>query len=184
MSDIKEHLSNYVDGNEHDGMLDQIMSDPELRQRWQNYHLVGDVIRNEVPAQINFDIAGQVAAQLELEPTVLAPKPSKQRFAMPAKVVQLSKQFGQYAIAAGVAAVAVVGVQQYGAQNSAVNPSPVLQTTPMLGAPTPASYQVPGMGAQNERTAEESAKEQQIRANAFLRDHLLQQRLNGVVVQH
>ncbi|WP_298442395.1 RseA family anti-sigma factor [uncultured Ferrimonas sp.] len=182
MTDRKEQLSAYVDGNDHDGMLDQVLSDPQLNQHWQNYHLIGDAMRNELPNELNFDIAAGVAAALEQEPTVLAPKPTKQRFALPAKVVQLGKQFGQYAIAAGVAAVAVVGVQQYGVQNS-VNPTPVLQTTPLLGAPTPASYQVPGMGQQNERSAEEEAKEQQMRANAFLRDHLLQQRLNGIVVQ-
>lgn len=182
MTDRKEQLSAFVDGNDHDDMLDQILSDSELKQRWHNYHLIGDAMRNELPKQLDFDIAANVAAAIESEPTVLAPTATKRRFAVPAKVIQFGKQVGQYAIAAGVAAVAVIGVQQYGAQPEAVQ-SPVLQTRPLLGAPTPASYQVPGMGQQQERSPEEEAKEQQMRANAFLRDHLLQQRLNGIVVQ-
>ncbi|WP_035387432.1 sigma-E factor negative regulatory protein [Ferrimonas senticii] len=182
VTDNKAQLSAFIDGHGQHDDIDAIMADEQLQQRWQNYHLIGDAMRGDLPNQLNFDIAAGVAAALADEPTVLAPKPSKRRFAMPAKVVQLGKQFGQYAIAAGVAAVAVVGVQQYGAEDID-SPMPVLQTRAMLGAPTPASYQVPGMGQpQPEMSAEQEALEQQKRANAFLRDHLLQQRLNGIVV--
>ncbi|WP_345336580.1 sigma-E factor negative regulatory protein [Ferrimonas pelagia] len=183
MTERQEQLSACVDGQEHGDILDRICAEPELQQQWHRYHLIGDAMRGELPATLQFDIADKVAMQLEQEPTILAPKPSKRRFALPAQVVSLGQRFGQYAIAAGVAAVAVVGVQQYGAEQSLTSPIPVLQTTPLLGAPTPASYSVPGMGVQEpQRDAEREAHEQHLRANAFLRDHLLQQRLNGIVV--
>ncbi|SHI23276.1 sigma-E factor negative regulatory protein [Ferrimonas marina] len=183
-TDRKEQVSAWMDGQGPDEVLDQIGSDPELAQRWHRYHLIGDAMRNELPQTLQLDIADKVAAQLEQEPTVLAPKTPRKRFAMPAKVVELGQRFGQYAIAASVAAVAVVGVQQYDAAGGDLDsPIPVLQTTPLLGAPSPVSYQAPDYVQNDQRLAEQDAKEQQLRANAFLRDHLLQQRLNGVAVE-
>ncbi len=181
MTEQKQRLSAYLDGEPETGMLERILQNSELTKQWRNYHLIGDVMRNETPAQMNLDIAANVAAALAEEPTILAPK-ARRRLVLPASVVQWGKQFGQYAIAAGVAAIAVIGVQQYGQTEAHSVANPVFQTQPLLGAPNLASYQVPGLGQRNELTAEQAAKEQQQRAHAFVHDHLLQQRLNGVVV--
>ncbi|GAA5192353.1 RseA family anti-sigma factor [Ferrimonas gelatinilytica] len=176
-----------VDGQTHDSVLDQISGDPEMMAQWHRYHLIGDAMRGELPQQIQLDIADRVAAALEQEPAILAPKVAKRRFSVPANAIAWGQKMGQYAIAAGVAAIAVVGVQQYGGEGAQDgSPLSVLQTTPILGAPTPVSYSVPGMGAeisQEQRLSEQEAQEQQQRANAFLRDHLLQQRINGIVLE-
>ncbi|SDJ00105.1 anti sigma-E protein, RseA [Ferrimonas sediminum] len=175
----KEAVSAWVDGQGSDRELGQWLNDEPMQQSWERYHLIGDAMRNELPQQMDLDIAANVAAALEQEPTVLAPKPQAKRAqALQGKVVQLSRRFGQYAIAATVAAIAVVGVQQYGAeqQNS---PLPVLNTLPVMGAPTPASYQANTPSARQAQSSEQQAQEQRRRVNAYLRDHLLQQRLKG-----
>lgn len=179
MTERKEKLSAWMDDQPVEGLYQDLLADAELSERWHRYHLIGDAMRNELPGTLQLDIAANVADALESEPAILAPQ-SRRRFAVPGKVIELGQRFGQYAIAATVAAVAVVGVQQYNAKE-AITPLPVLETMPMLGAPSPASYQVPGMGQPDRQAAdkERAALEQQRRANAFLRDHLLQQRLNG-----
>ncbi|TKB49367.1 anti-sigma factor [Ferrimonas sediminicola] len=179
MTERKEAVSAWVDGEGSDLELKQWLKDDQMQSTWDRYHLIGDAMRNELPKALNLDIAAGVAAALEQEPTVLAPKPSR-RALVSGKVVALSRRFGQYAIAATVAAIAVVGVQQYGAeqQNS---PVPVLNTLPVVGAPTPASYQAntPAARQAQAQSAEAQAMEQRRRVNAYLRDHLLQQRLKG-----
>ncbi|BDY03738.1 RseA family anti-sigma factor [Ferrimonas sp. YFM] len=186
MTERKEAVSAWVDGEGTDLDLKQWLKDEEMQSSWGRYHLIGDAMRNELPKELNLDIASSVAAALEQEPTVLAPKeepkssePSR-RSVVSGKVVEFSRRFGQYAIAATVAAIAVVGVQQYGAeqQNS---PVPVLNTLPVVGAPTPASYQAntPAARQAQAQSAEAQAMEQRRRVNAYLRDHLLQQRLKG-----
>ncbi|MBY5993491.1 sigma-E factor negative regulatory protein [Ferrimonas balearica] len=179
MTERKEKLSAWMDDQPSDGIYQDLLEDAQLSERWHRYHLIGDAMRNELPEHLQLDIAAQVAQSLEAEPAILAPR-ARRRFALPGKVVEMGQRFGQYAIAATVAAVAVVGVQQYSAEE-AVTPLPVLETMPMLGAPSPASYQVPGMGQSQSPAVdkEREAMEQQRRANAFLRDHLLQQRLNS-----
>ncbi|USD38370.1 MULTISPECIES: sigma-E factor negative regulatory protein [Ferrimonas] len=175
----KEAVSAWVDGQGSDRELEQWLNDEPMQQSWDRYHLIGDAMRNELPQQMDLNIAANVAAALEQEPTVLAPKSKTKRTqALQGKVVELSRRFGQYAIAATVAAIAVVGVQQYGAEQQN-NPLPVLNTLPVMGAPTPASYQANTPSARQAQSTEQQAQEQRRRVNAYLRDHLLQQRLKG-----
>ncbi|GAB6041651.1 sigma-E factor negative regulatory protein [Endothiovibrio diazotrophicus] len=44
------------------------LRDERLRERWQRYHLIGDVIRGEAAPQIAMDLAARVREQLESEP--------------------------------------------------------------------------------------------------------------------
>ena len=55
-------------------MLDAVKNDAELQLKWKSYHLIRDGLRQELPANINFDIADRVALALEAEPAILAPK--------------------------------------------------------------------------------------------------------------
>ena len=103
-----ERFSALVDGEEVQAseILSRIQNDDELRQRWQRYHLVRDALTGHVEGKNLPDISGQVSQALDDEPTVLAPKP---------KVSQLQsiyKQASGFAVAATVAAVAVITVQQ------------------------------------------------------------------------
>ncbi|APV50938.1 hypothetical protein BWI17_15320 [Betaproteobacteria bacterium GR16-43] len=94
-----------------DGELDPHASDraiqsctgcPEGKQAWDEYHLIGEVMRDGGARR--FDIASAVMAKLEQEPTVLAPRASR-RFPVRAQA------FGRiaFAAAASVATIGAVG---------------------------------------------------------------------------
>jgi sigma-E factor negative regulatory protein RseA len=98
---MKEKLSALIDGElggeDLRAHLGRLRADPELRNAWDAYHLIGDALRG----QISPEIAARVVARLREEPTVLAPRPGKGN--------PLGR-FGWYAMsaAASVAAVAFV----------------------------------------------------------------------------
>jgi sigma-E factor negative regulatory protein RseA len=97
---MKERLSavmdGEVDGPECDGCLDRLKDDPDLRELWGIYHLVGDAMRGDA----GIGLPGAFAARLAAEPTILAPRKAGVR-ARPGRWYALSA-------AASVAAVALV----------------------------------------------------------------------------
>lgn len=93
-------------------------------------------------------------------------------------MVPLFKQFGQYAIAASVALVAVIGVQNYNQGGVEDAPMPVLNTRPLIGSASPVSLQT-GPVQQNQSYTNERVMEQRHRINTYIQDHMLQQRLNN-----
>ena len=141
-------------------------------------------MRGELPKTMNLDLSASIAAAIELEPAIVAPIQTKIDETVVTKksnVIPLFKQFGQYAIAASVALVAVVGVQNY-SQESAIDasPLPVLNTRPLVGSVTPVSLQT-GPVQQNQGFTNVQVMEQRQRINAYIQDHMLQQRLNNGV---
>lgn len=103
-----EQLSHLMDGESDDEakLLAAIKEDAGLRARWERYHLIRDVMGNHLSEQGAISIAARVAAQLENEPTVLAPK--RRRFFSREAIV---KPAAGFAIAATIATVAVMSVQ-------------------------------------------------------------------------
>lgn len=55
-------------------LIPQLRHDRELRERWTNYHLIRDALRNNLPKRMCCDVADRVLAALTDEPTVLAPR--------------------------------------------------------------------------------------------------------------
>ena len=69
-----ERISALVDGDaEAANWLKAVVQDGEQQQVWSRYHLIGDAMRNELPKQLDTDLASRIAAALADEPTVLAP---------------------------------------------------------------------------------------------------------------
>ncbi|WP_434952677.1 sigma-E factor negative regulatory protein [Shewanella sp. HL-SH4] len=180
----QEWVSAAVDGEVDDKTLAQLASDVESHQEWQRYHMIGDTMRGELPAAIDLDITASIAAAIALEPTIMAPKASQSEQGAvvtankPSNVVSLFKQFGQYAIAASVALVAIVGVQSY--NQDPESPLPVFNTRPLVGTMSPVSLQT-GPVANQQGYSNEQVLEQRRRVNAYIQDHMLQQRLNPSV---
>jgi len=187
----QEWVSAAVDGEVDVQTLTQLASDVDSHQEWQRYHMIGDTMRGELPAAIDLDITASIAAAIELEATIMAPKNSiaieEQSVASntpkTSNVVSLFKQFGQYAIAASVALVAIVGVQSYDYSQDVESPLPVFNTRPLVGTMSPVSLQT-GPVANQQGYTNEQVLEQRKRINAYIQDHMLQQRLNpGVQVE-
>ncbi|QFU21698.1 anti-sigma factor [Shewanella eurypsychrophilus] len=182
----QEWVSAAVDGETDEQTLAELAADEGSHQQWRDYHMIGDAMRGELAKSINLDLSASIAAAIDKEPTIIAPvnKPSVSKQGQNnqtgfANVIPMFKQFGQYAIAASVALVAVVGVQNYN-QEASIDSAPlsVLNTRPLVGSVTPVSLQT-GPIQQNQSFTNDQVMEQRQRVNAYIQDHMLQQRLNN-----
>ncbi len=125
-----EQLSALADGDA--GALAEACArwrdDPEARQRWHAYHLIGDVLRSDdlaSPPGHDAAFLSALRGRLEREPVVLAPAPRRHRhWLLP----------GAAAAAGFVAVAGVVGVLRNGAPPA---------ETPVAAAPAPAGNVVP-----------------------------------------
>lgn len=190
----QEWVSAAVDGETDSQAVADLASDKASHEKWHNYHLIGDAMRGELPQTLNLDLSARIADAIEAEPTIIAPTSAPADSVEPqiaaakvagntVKVVPFYKQFGQYAIAAAVAMMAIVGVQNMNQADSNNDvTSPALVTRPLIGSASPVSFQGP---AAQQGYNNEQLREQQQRINSYLQDHLLQQRLNaGAVVDN
>tara|TARA_R110002167_G_scaffold162251_4_gene358689 strand:- start:697 stop:1326 length:630 start_codon:yes stop_codon:yes gene_type:complete len=176
MSQKFENLSALVDGEDSTStsssshVLDAVKNDAELQLKWKSYHLIRDGLRQELPANINFDIADRVAQALESEPAILAPKKTWRDLPLVGTVIPFAKQGGQMAIAASVAVAMIIGVQQFNHTDAnqpfnAAPPIPGIQ-----GGLSPVSFD------QTRAIPNSDGVEQRRRINAYLTDHKQQLR--------
>lgn len=188
----KEKLSALMDGELIDNVLISELESSEADQdTWKNYHLIGDVMRGDAPALPEWNIAENVAAAIELEPSHSAapvipavesqPTPQEARKGLPMWLTQ----FGQVAMAACVSLAVILGVQQYSGSDeieSASGDLPVLQTIPFSGNVEPVSLTRESLAepAKNEAQMQEHRR----RINALLQDYELQLRLNDDTENH
>lgn len=190
MSESKSELvsslvDNYQQNDElFDELFDQLSDDKftngDLSDIWSSYHLIGDVIRDEVPVSIQLDLSAQIAAVIMDEPTILAPSSSNGVVStFKARIIQFSKPFGQIAIAASAAGLMILSVQQNGTSNEIIMPNQVVQTIPFAGIADPVSF---NYQSTNKVSAKESYIIQQRRFQALLSDHNQQIKLNASVV--
>ena len=112
-----ERLSCFVDGElgpESTSLVDRMLRDEELKSAWGRYQVIGDALRRE---SCRFDptLLENIRTRLAEEPTVLAPGVLRKPHAGGA----LRRLAAGAAIAAGVAAVAVVGVNRLGTDHTA-----------------------------------------------------------------
>ncbi len=132
-----ERISSLIDG-EYDGALDvdscldHLAENKEASHRWERYHLIGDALKRNLPPVIDSQLASRVMAELENEPTVLAP---------PRTNSSIGKQIAGLAVAASVATIAVLGVQ-FMYKEDGLAPSPQvaqLQSPKVQGSTMPAN---------------------------------------------
>jgi sigma-E factor negative regulatory protein RseA len=141
---IKEQLSACLDGElpkaELDLLLKRVARDSQLRDSMGRYALIGEALRNERPA-VAKGLAAKVAAALEQE---TAPRPVSR--ISPVWMKRLRPAAG-IAVAAGVAAVAVLSVQQAGVQQptvtTALNDTPAAAVAGIESGIENPSYVVP-----------------------------------------
>lgn len=193
----QEWVSAAVDGEVDHKAIEDLSEDTASHEKWRNYHIIGDALRNDLPSSMDIDLSERIAEALEDEPLihvsfadskvgnktqesdaisenteVIAEKPK-------AKVIPLFKQFGQYAIAASVALVTIIGVQNYNqTEKHDSAPLSVLDTRPLVGNVSPVSLQT-GPVRQYQHDTNEQMNEQRRLLNIYIQDHMLQQRLNS-----
>ena len=189
MSESKfETISSLVDNyrasdQKSEQAIDDILKDEHLSNTWQNYHLIGDVIRDEIPQTLQLDLSAQIAIAIENEPTVLAPSTSSNKVDndVKAKIIQFFKPVGQLAIAASAAGLMIIGVQQNTADNNEIiTPSQIVQTKPLGGFANPVSFNYQQNTKSQQQAVLEQRIEQQRRFQALLSDHQQQIKLSAV----
>lgn len=181
MSQKLENLSAFIDGengvssSSNSLLLDAVKNDTELQLKWKSYHLIRDGLRQELPVNVNFDIADKIAQALESEPLILAPKKTWRDLRLVSNIVPFVKQGGQMAIAASVAVAMIIGVQQLNQADvnqpfNAAPPIPGIQ-----GGLSPVSFD------QTRSIPNSGAVEQKRRINAYMTDH--KQQLRFKIIQ-
>ncbi len=189
MSESKfETISSLVDNyratdQKSEQAIDEILKDEHLLETWQSYHLIGDVIRDEIPQTLQLDLSAQIASAIADEATVLAPNKSSSKVdsGIKAKVIQLFKPVGQLAIAASAAGLMIVGVQQNTADtNEVITPNQIVQTKPFGGFANPVSFNYSQNTKSQQQAVLEQRIEQQRRFQALLSDHQQQIKLSAV----
>lgn len=115
----------------------RLRDDPEAREAWDTYHLIGDAMRAQPVMRAGFD--RRFAERLAAEPTVLAPVTRPARRVSPAFSYALSA-------AASIAAVAVVGWMAF---SGSAPDTPTAAPGNLAGIAQPAPVTVPLQAAQD-----------------------------------
>ena len=182
MTQQHEKLSAFMDGELDDsGFVDSIKNDSESLAKWRSYHVIRSGLRKEASVMPEFDITAQVAAALDQEPTVLAPKSKWKSLPVVNKVVPLLRQSGQLAVAASVAAAVILGVQQVNQQPAAEEPFTTFQTPVIPGMPqagmAPVSLEQSNILPNNRAGDSDALLQKRRQINALLADHEQQLKL-------
>ena len=152
-----EHLSALVDGEDvDDSVLASVLADDAQKEALHRYQLASSIIRNEAQPGVAIDISAAVAARVAQEPVhnvtvaALAKRGSKAKpkagWSKSAANDSWWRPAVSVAVAASVALVAVIGVQNYqldpaetGTQSSP-SVGPVFETSPLSGMASPVSF--------------------------------------------
>jgi sigma-E factor negative regulatory protein RseA len=107
---IREQVSAFLDGelpnSETELLLKRLMRDPELRESFGRYALIGESVRGGSHARLSQGFPGRVNRAIDGEPLVADPQGVRGRSTV------WWRPFAGAAVAAGVAAIAVVALQQ------------------------------------------------------------------------
>ena len=204
ISSLVDNYSPSTDGTVSAHLVDNMLKDEDLSETWQNYHLIGDVLRDEVPQSLQLDLSDTISAAIAQEATILSPKASTHTSSdevysddellaeqntlieQQTNVVNASSRFkkavsrlvkpmGQVAIAASAAVLMIVGVQNNVHDSaSPITPSQVVQTMPLAGYANPVSFNL--QSSQPEKSQQRQAIDQQAINDQKMADRVAQQR--------
>lgn len=171
MTQQQENLSAFIDGEmgvSNDDLITDIQSNDEMLAKWQRYHMIRDGLRGELGQSTSFDISASIANAIADEPAILAPKKRLRDIPVIGSVIPLVKQSGQYLVAASVAAVVILGVQNYNRQDVSEPFTTAPPITGPQGGLTPVSLEQTRSIPRNDMA---SLLEQRRLINALIADH-------------
>jgi len=164
--------------------LDSLLQDTELQHKLERYHTIGAVLRREPQSALSVNFADDFAAKLADEPQyhlqsnrgLVRRIRSGLSYAANGRWLQ---PVAQGAVAAGVALMAVFGMQQYqqSPQQDNLSPLPLLQTQPVAGFATPVSLSQTTVEDRFAEQEQQAMLEQQKRLQALLNAHRQQVRV-------
>ncbi|MFZ7230115.1 sigma-E factor negative regulatory protein [Avibacterium avium] len=178
----KEQLSAYIDGEQiSEAMTEKLCQDTDLQKSWANFHTIRAVMRQESEVLLGADFTAKMADLIEQEEIVVAQpmvsQPMPEETAQSPFMQKLKAWFmpmTQFAVAAGVCLVAVMGVQSFMAHNGKENQdAPVLQTLPFNNSVQEVSYNAPTQSVITPEQIEQKNK----RIDSMLQSYELQKRI-------
>ncbi|NOX76672.1 MAG: sigma-E factor negative regulatory protein [Gammaproteobacteria bacterium] len=139
-------------GVEQQGAVDELLTNEAHRRCWERYHVISNAMRHNLPGGLDSGLASRVMAALENEPTVLAPTLASAQPSTPTPISissltqaqpptehstqkmqsrsLLGRKMTGLAVAASVAAVTVLGVQNlYRADSAAPSVAPMAKAS-------------------------------------------------------
>jgi sigma-E factor negative regulatory protein RseA len=136
--DMKEQLSGLMDGEfeaHADEAIGQLINSRPLRETWWRYHLISDVLKQNLPDLIDRQLVAKVADSISDEPVVPAPF----------RIVknQFFKPLAGLAIAASVTAIAIVGIQNKNEPQQNLPAARVADTAPTYNTNISQQYTFP-----------------------------------------
>lgn len=109
-----EDLSAFMDGEfegNSAGVIERLLADPDSRDAWMRYHLIAEAMRQSLPGHLDSRLSTSVSEKLQDEPVVLRPAGKR--------APGYLKPVAGLAIAASVASVAILGIQQQRGEETA-----------------------------------------------------------------
>lgn len=191
--DSMEIISALVDGELTDrDMHDAIRATRSNHRQccsWERYHLIGDSLRNNLPASIDRQFLNRISAALVSEPPLNAPPslPLQSRKAVSIKPV------AGFALAASVALTAFVGVGMFSVDEGG-QPLPPVAVAPASNAPavaplpqSPVVTVADGDAPLDSRRWNVSQPDVESKLNIYLSNHQsvsVTARVNGAMLPH
>ncbi|QIR12798.1 sigma-E factor negative regulatory protein [Avibacterium paragallinarum] len=178
----KEQLSAYIDGEQiSEAMTEKLCQDADLQKSWANFHTIRAVMRQESEVLLGADFTAKMADLIEQEEIVVAQpmvsQPMPEETAQSPFMQKLKAWFmpmTQFAVAAGVCLVAVMGVQSFMTNSNKDNQdAPVLQTLPFTNSVQEVSYNMPTQ----EVITPEQVEQKNKRIDSMLQSYELQKRI-------
>lgn len=105
---MNEKLSALMDDEQvlDQALMDSLSNDAEAKAKWNRYNRVSDILNGHEHYKVSDNWFAELSAQIDNEPTVLAPRTSH------IITRKVAKQISGLAVAASVAMVAILGVQK------------------------------------------------------------------------
>ena len=135
---IKETISALMDGELNEREMHDVVrclrENKEHQECWQNYHLIGDALRKNLPSEMDSQLLSRITQSIASEPSYsasLAEFPSKQTNSVSNKQFK-AKPIAGFALAASVAAVAYVGVGMLSMEEELSGASRLAATSPVV----------------------------------------------------
>lgn len=118
----KAQVSALMDGELDDLAIKKLLEDKSIKQYWQRYHIISDVLHNHTPLHTDTQLCLRISELIKDEPAILAPTTSRTA----RQLQNYLKPVAGAAIAASVAAMAILGVQQYTVMTASPNQTMVV----------------------------------------------------------
>lgn len=105
---VNEQLSAFADGElpeqEHEFLIRQLTHNQDLLGKWGRYHLIRDAMQNHLPVHVDGGLSERISVAMEDEPEHL-------QVGETPPVKQWTRPLAGFAVAASVAVMAVLGLQ-------------------------------------------------------------------------